>query len=108
VLAAHSPSEAVSGCVVGALTAVAFIWWAWDAKPGQLRVAPVALSLLVLTTALHDIRVPTQRWITHIALHLSGHERPFIRARWKAGHTSPRPTAIEQSTQPAARSPSDT
>jgi hypothetical protein len=35
--------------------------------------------------ALHGVRVPTQRWVTHIALKVSGHERPYIRARWKAG-----------------------
>jgi hypothetical protein len=28
--------------------------------------------------------VPTQRWVTHIALKVSGHDRPFIRAKWKA------------------------
>lgn len=107
VLDAHSPSEAVAGCAVGALAAVVFVWWSWDAKPGHLHAVPVALSLLMLTVALHDVRVPTQRWITHIALHLSGHERPFIRARWKAGRDNPRPAAIEQNTRPVAPPPSD-
>jgi membrane-associated phospholipid phosphatase len=85
VLEAHSPSEAIAGCVIGALAAVLFVWWAWDAPPGKLSGVPVAVSLLMLAVALHDVRVPTQRWITHVALHLSGHERPYIRARWKAG-----------------------
>lgn len=91
VLSAHSPSEAVAGCIVGALAAVLFVWWAWDAKPSKLSAVPVAVSLLMLTAALHDVRVPTQHWITHIALHLSGRERPYIRARWKAGHHAPQP-----------------
>jgi hypothetical protein len=30
------------------------------------------------------VHVPTQRWVTHIALKVSGHDRPFIRAKWKA------------------------
>jgi hypothetical protein len=68
-----------------------FIWWAWDAKPSKLSAVPVAVSLLMLTAALHDVHVPTQYWITHLALHLSGRDRPFIRARWKAGHHAPRP-----------------
>lgn len=89
VLSAHSPSEAVAGCVVGALAAVLFVWRAWDTKPGKLSVVPVAVSLLMLAVALHDVRVPTQYWITHIALHLSGRDRPFIRARWRAGHDAP-------------------
>ena len=83
-LAAHSLSEVVAGCIVGALAAVLFIKWSWAARLGQLAVAPVALSLLILTVILHDVRVPTQQWVTHIALHLSGRERPFIRAKWKA------------------------
>jgi membrane-associated phospholipid phosphatase len=89
VLDAHSPSEAISGCVVGALAAVLFVWWAWGTRPGKLSAVPVAVSLLMLAVALHDVRVPTQRWITRVALHLSGHEHPYIRARWKAGLQTP-------------------
>ena len=85
VLDAHSPSEAISGCIIGALAAVLFVWWAWDARPGKLSAVPVAVSLLMLAVALHDVRVPTQRWITHVALHLSGRDHPYVRARWKAG-----------------------
>ena len=91
VLSAHSPSEAVAGCIVGALAAIVFIRLAWDAKPSKLSAVPVAVSLLMLAAAMHDVRVPTQYWITHIALHLSGRDRPFIRARWKAGYQVPRP-----------------
>jgi membrane-associated phospholipid phosphatase len=103
VLDAHSPSEAVAGCVVGAFAAVLFVWWAWDATPRELHAVPIAVSFLMLTVALHDVRVPTQRWITHIALHLSGHERPFIRARWKAGRDNPRPGALAPETRPATQ-----
>lgn len=102
VLSAHSPSEAVAGCIVGALAAVLFIWWAWDAKAGKLSAVPVAVSLLMLAVALHDVRVPTQHWITHIALHLSGRDRPFIRARWKAGHEALRPLPAAPSGRSAA------
>lgn len=102
VLSAHSPSEAVAGCIVGALAAVLFVWWAWDAKPSKLSAVPVAVSLLMLTAAFHDVRVPTQHWITHIALHLSGRERPYIRARWKAGHHAPQPVAAPSERHSAA------
>jgi len=86
VLDAHSPSEAITGCIVGALAALLFIRAAWNLEPGRLSALPVAVSLVALTIALHDVRVPTQRWVTHIALKVSGHDRPFVRARWKAGH----------------------
>ncbi|MGA7782737.1 MAG: phosphatase PAP2 family protein [Paraburkholderia sp.] len=85
VVEAHSPSEAITGCFVGAVTALMFVRWAWDAEPGRLSATPVTVSLLTLMVALHGVRLPTQRWVTHIALKVSGHERPYIRARWKAG-----------------------
>ncbi|WP_114812884.1 phosphatase PAP2 family protein [Paraburkholderia kururiensis] len=92
-LEAHSPSEAVTGCFVGALTALAFIRWAWHAQPGRLSVSAVTISLAILAFTLHDVRVPTQRWVTHIALKVSGHERPFVRAKWKAGRYDRAPAA---------------
>lgn len=88
VIDAHSPSEAITGCIVGAVTALMFVRWSWDAAPGRLSTVPVAVSLMMLTVGLHGVHLPTQRWVTHIALKVSGHERPFIRARWKASHNN--------------------
>jgi membrane-associated phospholipid phosphatase len=105
VLDAHSPSEAIAGCIIGALAAVLFVWWAWGARPGKLSAVPVAVSLLMLTVALHDVRVPTQRWITHVALHLSGRERPYIRARWKAGLETQHRTPGASTSHSAATGP---
>jgi PAP2 superfamily len=103
VLDAHSPSEAVAGCIIGALAAVLFVSCAWDARPGKLSAVPVAVSLLMLAVALHDVRVPTQRWITHVALHLSGRDRPYIRARWKAGLETSHPAPSGSAPLSAAR-----
>jgi hypothetical protein len=86
LLHAHSVSEVVAGCALGAAVAVAFARLAWRAEAGRIAPAPVAASLAVVAITLHGIPVPTQQWITQIALELSGHERPFVRARWKAGH----------------------
>ena len=36
VLSAHSPSEAITGCLVGALAALVFVRWSWNAEPGRL------------------------------------------------------------------------
>jgi hypothetical protein len=84
VLSAHSPSEAVTGCLTGALAALLFVRMAWNTEPGRLSALPVAVSMLVLAVLMHGVHVPTQRWVTHIALKVSGHDRPFIRAKWKA------------------------
>jgi membrane-associated phospholipid phosphatase len=86
VLNAHSWSEVVAGCALGAVVALAFARIAWKAQAGTLSPTPVAASLAVVVFLLHGVPVPTQRWITEIALGLSGHERPYVRARWKVKH----------------------
>jgi membrane-associated phospholipid phosphatase len=86
VLDAHSISEVVAGCALGAWVALSFVWIAWRAEPGKLSPMPVAASLAAVVIALHGVPVPTQHWITEIALGLSGHERPYVRARWKVKH----------------------
>nr|WP_232519246.1 phosphatase PAP2 family protein [Caballeronia insecticola] len=83
VLNAHSVSEVVAGCALGAVVALAFVRIAWRAEAGKLAPAPVAASLAAVVVALHGVPVPTQHWITEIALELSGHERPYVRAIWK-------------------------
>jgi membrane-associated phospholipid phosphatase len=93
VLDAHSPSEAVTGCIVGALTALVFARYWWQAKAQRISAAIVTLSLAVLTLALHNVHVPTHRWVTNIALTVSGHDRPFVRAKWKVNRTNRAPVA---------------
>lgn len=93
VLDAHSPSEAVAGCVIGSLTALAFVRYWWDAQPGQLSALAVTVSLAAITIALHSVHLPTHRWLTHVALTVSGHGHPYVRARWQAGREPRHPTA---------------
>ncbi|WP_395062713.1 phosphatase PAP2 family protein [Paraburkholderia silvatlantica] len=93
VLDAHSPSEAVTGCVVGALTALVFARYWWQAQAQRISAAVVALSLTALTVALHNVHVPTHRWVTNIALTVSGHDRPYVRAKWKANRANRAPVA---------------
>jgi len=83
-LQAHSVSEMIAGCVLGAGVSVAFVALIHKREPVRTAALLTPISLLVLAFGLHGLRVPTQHWITEIALTLSGHEHPFIRARWKA------------------------
>ncbi|WP_179400649.1 phosphatase PAP2 family protein [Burkholderia guangdongensis] len=102
-LDAHSPSEAITGCIVGALAALAFIWGSWRAVPHRWSVPAVAASLALVTVALHGITVPSHRWVTQVALHLSGHERPYVRARWKANpnyRPASHPSSLRRATMP--------
>ncbi|RQS69562.1 phosphatase PAP2 family protein [Burkholderia sp. Bp8963] len=98
-LAAHSPSESITGCIVGALAALVFIYGSWHAKPHRWSVSAVVVSLALVTVALHGITVPSHRWVTKVALQLSGHERPFVRARWKANpnyHPASQPSSLQR------------
>ncbi|GAB7526548.1 phosphatase PAP2 family protein [Paraburkholderia sp. 2C] len=92
VVEAHSPSEAAVGCVMGAVVALLFIRLAWHTTQSRnpLSILPVMMSLVVLVAAFHNIHIPTHRWVEHVALQMSGHTRPFVRARWKAAHNHSR------------------
>ncbi|MEC5409124.1 phosphatase PAP2 family protein [Paraburkholderia sp. MPAMCS5] len=107
VLSAHSPSEAITGCLVGALAALLFVRMAWNAEPKRLSALPVVASLVVLAVLTHGVHVPTQRWVTHIALKVSGHDRPYIRAKWKAARNV-RPAAAPLSQTRNALAPART
>lgn len=83
-LSAHSVSETVAGWAVGFAVCAAFAWFSRHDDAPNLKTLPMAASLFVLVMWLHGERVPTQRWITHIALQLSGRDQPFRRASWHA------------------------
>ncbi|SUA74964.1 PAP2 superfamily [Pandoraea pnomenusa] len=100
-LSAHSISESVAGCAVGFTVGAAFAWFTRHDDAPNLKTLPMAASLFVLVMWLHGERVPTQRWITHIALTLSGREQPFRRISWHARKPQPRPAPLS----PAAGTP---
>jgi len=88
VLAAHSPSEVITGLALGLTASTVFLNW-----PGQdglpRGVAPLAAAL-VCFTALQSLPVPgafanTHRLVEKLAVYLSGRERPYRRdeaMRW--------------------------
>ncbi|MHB1677785.1 MAG: phosphatase PAP2 family protein [Sulfuriferula sp.] len=80
---AHSVSEAVAGCLLGALIALGFIRILSKSSKINLNHWVIALSLVGLLSSPTIPAAPTQRWITLAALWLSGHERPYIRTTWR-------------------------
>jgi hypothetical protein len=84
-LSAHSVSETIAGCLLGGAVALAYVALHRETPTKALSSSVVAVSLLVVIASLYDFHLPTQRWVTGIALDLSGHDKPFIRARWKKG-----------------------
>jgi membrane-associated phospholipid phosphatase len=83
VLHAHSVSEAVAGCILGGMVSLTFIGILGPTQKFVLYRSLIALSLIALLAVPCAEPAPTQRWITGLALYLSGHDRPFVRHGWK-------------------------
>lgn len=84
VVHAHSISEAVSGYLFGALLAFWFLRQVRGATNIWLNRWLVLFSLLGLMGTPKLTPLPTQSWITHAALMLSGHTKPYTRRQWHA------------------------
>ena len=88
VVKAHSGSEAVLGCMLGLLTAAAFIGLVRalrDFVPHPLLIGLTVLAVVVLPRLEPEpsAGVSSQQFMTGVALHLSGHDRPYQRWNWK-------------------------
>lgn len=79
---AHSVSEVVTGCLLGLAVAAGFVWFA--STEGHLALSRVLVSLCIpiLLIAPRVEQVPTEQWVTKLALMLSGRDRPFTRQQW--------------------------
>lgn len=80
---AHSVSEAATGCLLGLVVAAAFVWHASTEHHLALSRVLMALCIPLLLVAPRVEPVPTERWMTHLALFLSGHDRPYTRGDWR-------------------------
>jgi membrane-associated phospholipid phosphatase len=79
VLNDHSVSEATSGCVLGAVLALAFMWLSRPLPKPSLNRWLIALSLLALLPTTHAEPAPTADWMNAVALYLSGRDKPYVR-----------------------------
>lgn len=89
VIKAHSVSEAVTGCLLGLMVAGGFIWHARRVVELVVSHALVFFSMGVLLLMLNFDPVPTEEWITRIALTLSGRPQAFTRDDWAPAHELP-------------------
>jgi membrane-associated phospholipid phosphatase len=80
----HSASEAISGCLLGLAVAAAFIWMARSEDHLPLSRMLVLLCSPVLLVAPRVEPMPTELWMTELALYLSGHQQPYTRGAWRA------------------------
>ncbi|MES2264910.1 MAG: phosphatase PAP2 family protein [Pseudomonadota bacterium] len=80
---AHSVSEVVTGGLLGLGVAAAFIWIAKTERHVVFGRVLAALCIPVLLIAPHAEPIPTEQWMTELALFLSGRDKPFTRKQWK-------------------------
>lgn len=81
-MGAHSPSEALTGYVLGLGTAGLFM--ARARAPCDYSPRPLLLGLLAATILLPRAdSVNSHQWLTELALKLSGHERVYLRREWQ-------------------------
>jgi membrane-associated phospholipid phosphatase len=79
---AHSPSEAVAGCLLGLSCAGLFI--ARARAPGDRSPQPLLLGLLAATVLLPRADpINSHQWLTAAALKLSGSDRVWLRDGWQ-------------------------
>jgi membrane-associated phospholipid phosphatase len=78
---AHSPSEALAGCVLGLATAGLFLARLRATRDHSPR--PLLLGLLAAAILLPRADpVNSHQWLTAAALKLSGHDRIYLRRDW--------------------------
>ena len=77
----HSPSEVVSGLILGYLASTLFLWLQRGKPRPQLSVTQIIVAL-ALPMVLMGVRqpAPTQGLLEHIATVLAQIERPYTRA----------------------------
>ncbi|WP_296001381.1 phosphatase PAP2 family protein [Rugamonas sp.] len=80
---AHSVSEVVTGTLLGLMVAAAFIWHASTEHHLALSRVLLVLCIPILLVAPRLEPVPTEQWMTELALLLSGHDEPFTRDQWR-------------------------
>lgn len=79
---AHSPSEAVAGCLLGLATAALFVARSRAAR--DFSPQPLLLGLLAATFLLPRADpANSHQWLTAAALKLSGRDRVYLRADWQ-------------------------
>lgn len=81
---AHSPSEAITGCLLGLTVSAAFIWHASTEHHWALSRVLAALCVPIFLVAPRVEPIPAEAWITQAALYLSGRDHPYTRAMWRA------------------------
>lgn len=84
-IGAHSPSEALAGCVLGLVTAGLFMAYARAQRDDAPRPLLLGLAGLLAVGIMLSRAEPvdSHQWLTAAALKLSGHDRIYLREGWQ-------------------------
>jgi membrane-associated phospholipid phosphatase len=80
MLHAHSVSDVVAGWLLGGAVSIGFIRLSKRLPKPLLNHWLIGLSLLALLPTAYAEPVSTNQWMNAVALYLSGHDKPFVRA----------------------------
>jgi membrane-associated phospholipid phosphatase len=81
-IGAHTPSEALAGCLLGLGTAALFLARARGARAATPQ--PLLIGLLAAVVLLPVAEpINSHRWLTAAALKLSGRDRVYLRRGWQ-------------------------
>ena len=83
VINEHSASEAVAGCVIGAIVSLSFVRISEGLPSPSQRGWRIVLSVLVIVAVWYAQPVSVDYWMTRVALHLSGHDRAYSWHTWE-------------------------
>jgi membrane-associated phospholipid phosphatase len=79
---AHSISEAVLGALLGVAVSGTFLWIARGRCAAVTHRWLIALSMAGMLGTSHAQPAPTHRWISGVALYLSGNDKLYDRSMW--------------------------
>jgi membrane-associated phospholipid phosphatase len=77
ILHQHSPSEVLSGLLLGSAVAIGFLAWPQYHRIMPWNAALAAVCVFIAFAGLMAKPAPTERWIERVALYLSGHDKPY-------------------------------
>ena len=79
---AHSVSEALLGALLGVAVSGSFLWIARGGSAAVTHRWLIALTMVGMLGTSHAQPAPTHRWISGVALYLSGNDKPYDRSMW--------------------------
>lgn len=80
---AHPLSEAIAGCMLGAIAACAFLYRIERIELRRLHWAAIACGLLLIGATTTITQFPVEKWLDQVAISISGEDKAIKHAGWR-------------------------